>query len=77
MISNERTINKYFFILFALLGGTIGLDRFARGQIALGVIKLITLGGVGIWYTIDACIAAYKSFTTVGDEVTFVNGKWA
>ena len=36
----------------AWLGG-LGIDRFYVGQPVLGIIKLITLGGFGIWVLID------------------------
>ncbi len=36
--------------------GMFGFDRFYRGQIGLGILKLITVGGVGVWWLIDAII---------------------
>lgn len=33
--------------------GYLGIDRFIIGDILLGLLKLITLGGLGIWALID------------------------
>jgi len=36
--------------------GYIGVDRYYRGELVLGLLKLITFGGFGIWYLVDAII---------------------
>lgn len=40
-------------LVLSLLFGSFGIDRFYIGNIGLGVGKLLTLGGLGIWALID------------------------
>lgn len=40
-------------LIVSLLGGTLGIDRFMIGDTGLGVGKLLTCGGLGIWAIID------------------------
>ena len=40
-------------LIFSLLFGSLGIDRFYLGDITLGVLKLITFGGFGIWTFLD------------------------
>ena len=47
-------------LVISFLAGYLGLDRFYRGQIGWGIVKLITLGGAGIWYLVDLVIATYR-----------------
>jgi TM2 domain-containing membrane protein YozV len=40
-------------LILSLLTGNLGIDRFYIGDTGLGIGKLITCGGLGIWCIID------------------------
>jgi TM2 domain-containing membrane protein YozV len=40
-------------LVVSLLAGTLGIDRFIIGDTGLGVGKLLTCGGIGIWAIVD------------------------
>jgi hypothetical protein len=45
-------------LILSILVGSLGVDRFYLGYIGLGVLKLITLGGCGVWWLIDLILIA-------------------
>ncbi len=47
-------------LLLSILVGQFGIDRFYLGYIGLGILKLLTAGGCGIWWIIDIILIATK-----------------
>jgi len=41
-------------VILSWLLGTLGVDRFYMGYTGIGVAKLLTAGGCGVWALIDA-----------------------
>ena len=40
-------------LVISIIIGELGIDRFYVGDIGLGILKLLTCGGFGIWYIVD------------------------
>ena len=77
----EKRMNKHLFVwLGTFVFGFIGVDRFMRGQVGLGILKILTAGGVGVWSLVDWIIGLVKVYgSSFGgqEEVVFINGKYA
>jgi len=53
MIQSMTFREPLLMLVISLLGGTLGIDRFIIGDVGMGVGKLLTCGGLGIWTIID------------------------
>jgi len=77
----EKKINKHIFVwVGTFFFGGLGIDRFLRGQIGLGILKLITAGGFGIWALIDWIIAltkAYGGAFGAENDIIFIDKKYS
>lgn len=60
MATKPRNVNWILTLLISIFFGVLGVDRFIMGHIFLGILKLITGGGFGIWWLVDVILIASK-----------------
>ncbi|MBC7264109.1 MAG: TM2 domain-containing protein [Chloroflexi bacterium] len=48
-------------LLLSIFLGELGIDRFYLGYTVLGILKLLTAGGCGIWWLIDLILIAMNN----------------
>ena len=53
MLSTTQFKDPTTTLIVSILAGSLGIDRFMIGDTGLGVGKLLTWGGLGIWAIID------------------------
>ncbi|MBA7591524.1 hypothetical protein ES708_33683 [subsurface metagenome] len=63
-----KEVNWVLALVMSIIFGQLGVDRFIMGHVGLGILKLVTFGGFGIWWIIDVILIATK--------YNFSNVKW-
>ena len=55
-MTSVGVVRDLVIFIAAILVGYLGIDRFINGNVVLGLLKLVTLGGFGVWWVIDMII---------------------
>jgi len=60
-VSNAGTKYQSIALIFAVVGGFLALDRFYLGHRTLGLLKLFSFGGFGLWVVVDFILIMLNS----------------
>ncbi len=63
--SNKNQRSWLVALLLSIFLGQLGIDRFYLGYIGTGILKLVTLGGCGIWWLIDVILIVTNQLNDV------------
>jgi len=71
-----RRVNKTVYVLLVLFTGILGVHRFMRGQIGLGILYILTFGllSIGVW--VDFIVSLTKLSKYEDDYIFTSNGSW-
>ena len=76
--ADRRSVNKVLYVLMAFFFGAIGVHRFLRGQVGLGILMIfVGWATFGIWPLVDFIISLAKLASYPGDTYVFTpDGRW-
>lgn len=67
--------SKLVLVIIVMTGlGILGIDRLYAGQTLLGIVKMFTLGGLGIWALVDTFIVVVNAITKSKEGVFGITG---
>lgn len=61
MMTNIEYKKPLIMLLISIFVGELGIDRFMLGDTGLGVLKLLTCGGCGVWWLVDLFLVSDKT----------------
>ena len=59
-VKEKKQVNWVLVLVMSIVFGMLGVDRFIMGKIGTGILKLITFGGLWIWWIVDIILIATK-----------------
>ena len=66
--TKTNSIDWLALFLLTFFVGVLGVHRFYVGKIGTGVLMLITLGGLGVWFLVDLILVVTGQFTNKDGE---------
>lgn len=65
--------NRLLAVFLAIFFGVLGVDRFYLGKWKTGILKAITIGGLGLWWFFDGAALMLDAFLhSLGKDTGFV-----
>lgn len=63
-VPRNKSVNTKWLatLLLCWILGVFGVHRFYLGRVGTGILMLITIGGLGIWYLIDLILVITGNF---------------
>jgi TM2 domain-containing membrane protein YozV len=58
-MSDKRILPAFLLCFFF---GVFGVHRFYAGKVLTGILELVTIGGLGIWWLVDLILILTGSF---------------